>query len=204
VSARTAGAACVGPVGFGSAALAAYSLRRSAGGATPLIPNLGRPSSCRGAEVAHLPALPRGSAPDFRRARRLTLRHQSVSTRRRFRATTAHSPGRLPSMGSSTLHRGSTHALPFNRLHAFALHPFRENELAPARHEQTRGARIAASSKSWSGGPACAGPPGTGNLPIRAIVRPLLAQARAPDRHERHVPPTSTDRLPRTSTQSDR
>jgi len=61
-----------------------------------------------------------------------------VISRRRFRATTAHCPGRLPSIGSSTLHRGSTRALPFNRSHALASHPCRENELAPARHEQDR------------------------------------------------------------------
>lgn len=103
-----------------------------------MFPNLGRPSSCRRAEVAHLPALPRGLAPDFRPARCLTRRHQSASARRRFRATTAHSSGRLPSMRSSTLHRGSTRAFAFNRSRALAKHPCREEEPAPARHEQTR------------------------------------------------------------------
>lgn len=124
-----------------------------------MFPNLGRPSSCRRAEVAHLPALPRGLAPDFRPARCLTRRHQSASARRRFRATTAHSPGRLPSMRSSTLHRGSTRAFAFNRSRALAKHPCREEEPAPARHEQTRWRRTNAIPRVGPVDPLALDPP---------------------------------------------
>lgn len=127
---------------FGSSALAAYPLRLSAEEASPLNPE---PRASFVTSSGRGRASPRASSsgfvPDFRRARRLTLRRQSVRHRRRFRATITYRSERLPPMRSSTLHRGSNRVFPFNRLRAFALHPCRESELFPARHEQTRRAR---------------------------------------------------------------
>jgi hypothetical protein len=68
---------------------------------------------------------PRGPLPDLRRSATLSLDIRAFACRRLFKASTCARSGRLPSIRSPALHRGSTRAIPFNRSRAFAPHPCR-------------------------------------------------------------------------------
>jgi hypothetical protein len=105
-------------------ALAAYSPRRRAGGATPYDSNRTTSLLMPRAEARISLMLPRGPLPDLRRSATLSHDIRAFACRRLFKATACARSGRLPSMRSPALHRGSTRAIPFDRSRAFAPHPF--------------------------------------------------------------------------------
>jgi hypothetical protein len=90
-----------------------------------------RPLSCREPR-SHLHALrPLWPFPDSRRREALSLDIRALAARRLFKATACACSGRLPSLRSPALHRGSTRAIPFDRSHAFASHPCHSTEAPP-------------------------------------------------------------------------
>jgi hypothetical protein len=121
-------------------------------------------------------------------SRRLTFPHQGIRVRRRFRATSASYPRRLPSKRSTTIHRGGTRAGPVEWSRAFASHPCRSSQRAPARHGQLRSAartdaiRRRVSQRTRYSLDPLASEPANSRYPA-----PGFRASAATDRRERHV-----------------